>query len=93
MPAAPIPDAACPTSPGLLIEMICPGASFTLCTFMPRSSPARPLPQQIGIPRKWYSTACNLTTEVAVLLTLYVALAATDSDRAWQILRRQHGRK
>ena len=36
---------------------------------------------------------CNLITEVAVLLTLYVALAATDSDRAWQILRRQHGRK
>src|SRR5215471_18076359 len=59
MPAAPIRDAACPTSPELLIEMICPGASFTLCTFctfMPRSSPARPLPQQIGLPRKWYST-------------------------------------
>jgi hypothetical protein len=36
---------------------------------------------------------CNLTTEVAVLLTLYVALAATHSDKAWQILRRQLCRK
>jgi hypothetical protein len=36
---------------------------------------------------------CNVTTEVAVLLTLYVALAATHSDSAWQILRRQHCRK
>jgi hypothetical protein len=34
-----------------------------------------------------------LPTEVAVLLTLYVALAATHSDSAWQILRRQHCRK
>src|SRR5207245_4574394 len=36
---------------------------------------------------------CNLTTEVAVLLTLYVALVATHSDSAWQILRRQLCRK
>ena len=36
---------------------------------------------------------CNWTTEVAVLLTLYVALAATHAASAWQIVRRQHCRK
>jgi hypothetical protein len=35
------------------------------------------------------TTDCNLTTEVAVLLTLYMVLAATHSDSAWQSLRRQ----
>ena len=30
---------------------------------------------------------CHVTTEVAVLLTLYVVRAATHADRAWQSLR------
>ncbi len=36
---------------------------------------------------------CNLTVEVAVLLTLYVALTATYPDSAWKTLRRQLCRK
>src|SRR5438132_10742070 len=36
---------------------------------------------------------CNLTVEVAVLLTLYVALTAAYPDSAWKTLRRQLCRK
>jgi hypothetical protein len=36
---------------------------------------------------------CNLTVEVAVLLTLYVALTAAYPDSVWKTLRRQLCRK